>query len=412
MVKFERFVLDNGLIVLVNEDKNTPLVAMNILYKVGARDEQEDKTGFAHLFEHLMFGGSVNIPNYDKPLQEAGGENNAFTNNDITNYYMTIPAVNLETGFWLESDRMLNLAFSDKSLDVQRDVVIEEFKQRYLNQPYGDVWLMLRPLAYKVHPYKWPTIGQTPDHISDAKMEDVRSFFTKYYNPTNAIMALSGGITVDRAKELCKKWFAEIPAGQALKRNIPIEPKQTEKRTKTVHRKVPVNMLYLTFHGDSRVDSSYYAMDLLSDVLGNGKSSRLHKSLVLDKKIFTDISAYQTGNIDKGLFVISGKIANGIDSIVAEKEVFNEIQKFVNDGPNENEIEKVRNKIESVHAFGELENANRALNLCFNEMLGDAELTNQVVEKYNKVTAKDIQDKAKEILREENCSALHYLKEE
>src|SRR5690554_812885 len=230
MVKYNRFILKNGLRVLVHEDPSTPMAVMNILYDVGARDEDEDQTGFAHLFEHLMFGGSVNIPQYDKPLQLVGGENNAFTSNDITNYYITLPAVNLETAFWLESDRMLGLAFNEKSLEVQRNVVCEEFKQRYLNQPYGDAWLRLRPLAYQVHPYRWATIGRALEHIEQARMEDVKAFFAKHYTPENAILAVAGHVRTDDVKQLAEKWFGPISSGERYVRRLPVEPEQLEPR--------------------------------------------------------------------------------------------------------------------------------------------------------------------------------------
>src|SRR3954465_12587241 len=304
MVKFNRFTLDNGLRVIVHEDSSTPLACINILYNVGARDENPEQTGFAHLFEHLMFGGSINIDSYDEPLQLVGGENNAFTTNDINNYYLTLPSENLETGFWLESDRMLSLAFSDKSLEVQRSVVIEEFKQRYLNQPYGDVWLLLRPMVYKVHPYKWDTIGKEISHIENAKMDDVKNFFKRFYCPNNAIMVVAGNIDLEEVKQLSEKWFGPIPKGPENKRNLPVEPAQTEARSLTVERDVPVDAIYKTYHMCSRYDKEYYAVDLISDILSRGNSSRLHNALIKEKQLFGDIHAYVMGDFDKGLFVV------------------------------------------------------------------------------------------------------------
>ncbi|MCK6650208.1 MAG: insulinase family protein, partial [Bacteroidia bacterium] len=321
MIDFERFELPNGLKVIVHQDNSTPLACINILYNVGARDEDPEQTGFAHLFEHLMFGGSVNVPNYDEPLQRVGGENNAFTTNDITNYYLTLPAENLETGFWLESDRMLSLAFSEKSLEVQRNVVIEEFKQRYLNQPYGDVWLLLRPMAYKVHPYRWDTIGKEISHIENAKIQDVKNFFQRFYCPNNAIMVVVGNVELDEVKVLAEKYFAPIPKGPDNKRNLPVEPAQQEARSLTVERDVPVDAIYKAYHMCSRYDKEYYAVDLISDVLSRGNSSRLYNVLVKDKQLFSDIHAYVMGDFDKGLFVISGKLVAGVDMKTAEAAI-------------------------------------------------------------------------------------------
>ncbi len=408
MIQFEKFELANGLKVIVHEDNSTPLVAMNILYKVGARDEDPEKTGFAHLFEHLMFGGSINIPSYDEPLQKAGGENNAFTNNDFTNYYLTIPASNLETGFWLESDRMLSLAFTEKSLEVQRNVVIEEFRQRYLNQPYGDAWLKLRPLAYKVHPYQWATIGKEISHIEDATLEDVKDFFKKWYAPNNAILTIAGNCSVEKAKELCEKWFIPIPAVKLIDRNLPQEPKQTEMRRLEVRNDVPSNQIYLAFHSCSRYNKDFYATDLLSDVLSRGKSSRLYQQLVKEKKLFTDIGAYMLGDLDESLLLIEGKISDGVNPKEAEDAIFELIEELKN-GITEKELEKIKNKAYSTVLFSEMSIANKALNLAYYEMLGDADLANQQEYIYNAISSADIINIAKEILVKENCSVLTYL---
>ncbi len=407
MIKFEKFKLYNGLTVIVHEDHSTPMVALNILYKVGARDEDENKTGFAHLFEHLMFGGSINIPNYDDPLQRAGAENNAFTNNDFTNYYLTIPSQNLETAFWLESDRMLSLAFSEKSLEVQRQVVIEEFRQRYLNQPYGDIWLLLRPLAYQVHPYKWSTIGKEISHIENATLEDVKSFFKKHYAPNNAILSIAGNCNLQQAKELCDKWFAPIPNAEIADRNLPTEPKQTASRSLKVEKDVPFDQIYKAWHCCQRDDKSFYATDLLSDVLSRGKSSRLYQQLVKEKNLFTDIGAYMLGELDKSLFVVEGKLVKGVKMEDAEKgieEVLNQIKIEV----KKDELDKVKNKIESGLVFAEINIANKALNLAYFEMLGDANIANQQTDLYNAVTADDVINIAKEIITDQNCSTLYY----
>jgi predicted Zn-dependent peptidase len=304
MIPFEKFVLPNGLRVIVQEDHTSPMAVLNIIYDVGAKDENPNQTGFAHLFEHLMFGGSINIPSYDEPLQRVGGENNAFTNNDFTNYYIQVPAVNIETAFWLESDRMLSLAFSEKSLEVQRNVVIEEFKQRYLNQPYGDVWLKLKPLAYQVHPYQWATIGKEISHIENAKIADVKAFFAKHYNPSNAILVVAGAVSLAEVKALCEKWFSPIPAGEKYQRNLPEEPKQIAERSQKVFAKVPTDAIYKTFHIDSRVSGKYNTADLISDILSRGESSRLYQSLVKNKRIFSDINAYISGDIEPGLLIV------------------------------------------------------------------------------------------------------------
>jgi predicted Zn-dependent peptidase len=385
------------------------MVCVDILYDVGARDEDESKTGFAHLFEHLMFGGSVNIPSYDEPLQMVGGENNAFTTNDITNYYCTVPAENLETAFWLESDRMLSLAFTDKSLEVQRNVVIEEFKQRYLNQPYGDVWLLLRPLAYQKHPYKWATIGKEISHIENATMDDVKSFFRKHYHPSNAIMVVAGDITTAQVKALSEKWFGNIPSGKKSERNIPAEPKQEGPRRLAVEREVPVDAIYKTYHMCSRKDPEYHTIDLLSDILSRGNSSRMYKSLIKEKQLFTEINAYVMGDLDKGLFVISGKTSEGVRMEDAEKAIQEEIDKIKNGTIAEEELQKCKNKVESTLTFSETDLLTKATNLAISELLGHADLINQEIEKYAQVTTAMIKHQANLVLTENNCSTLYYL---
>ncbi|WP_149912641.1 M16 family metallopeptidase [Sphingobacterium cavernae] len=412
MINFNRFKLDNGLTVLVHEDHTTAMAVVNILYKVGARDESPDQTGFAHLFEHLMFGGSVNIPNYDAPLQSVGGENNAFTSNDITNYYITLPSDNLETAFWLESDRMLSLAFSDQSLEVQRQVVCEEFKQRYLNQPYGDVYLKLRPLAYKVHPYRWATIGKELKHIEDAKMEDVKAFFHKFYTPQNAIMVVAGDVTLEEVKALSEKWFADIPAGNAYERNLPQEPKQEEARQEIVEADVPVDAIYIAFHGVERLSPDYYTTDLISDLLSRGSSSRLYRSLVKENQHFSEINAYMMGSIDTNMFVVEGKPLAGVPLEEAEQHIWKELEKIKSEKVEESELQKVKNKVESTMLFAELSILDKAMNLAFFEMLSQAEDYNQEVAKYAAVTAEDVQRVAKELFSKENSSTLFYKSKE
>ncbi len=408
MIKTEKFTLENGLRVIIHKDKTTPVVAMNILYDVGAKDEDPDKTGFAHLFEHLMFGGSKNIPEYDVPLQDAGGENNAFTSNDITNYYITIPKTNIETAFWLESDRMLSLAFTDKSLEVQRSVVIEEFKQRYLNQPYGDAWLLIRPLAYKVHPYKWATIGKEISHIENAVMTDVKDFFYKHYTPDNAIMVIAGDVETEEIKRLSKKWFGGIKAGKKTRRKLPDEPTQTQARTLTVERDVPFDAIYKVYHICKRNDKRFYIIDLLSDVLSNGQSSRLYQKLVKEQKLFAQIDAYHTGNVEEGLFVISGKLIKGVSYELAEKAINEQIKIITNELVSDYELQKVKNKVESALLFEESSVLDKAMNLAYFELLGDSDNINLENQKYNAVTKEDIQNEAKKVLLSENCSTLYY----
>jgi predicted Zn-dependent peptidase len=409
MIEFEKYTLPNGLRVIIHKDDSTPQVCLNILYDVGARDESPEKTGFAHLFEHLMFGGSVNISSYDEVLQRAGGDNNAFTNNDITNYYLTVPSINKETAFWLESDRMLSLAFSEKSLEVQRSVVIEEYKQRYLNQPYGDIWLLLRPLAFKVHPYRWPTIGKEISHIENAKMEDVKSFFYKHYRPNNAILVLTGNIEIEEAKRLTQKWFGPIEKGEIAVRNLPAEPLQTKKRTLTVERNVPYDTIYKTYHICKRTHPDYYAFDLLSDVLGRGTSARLYKELIKKQKLFSDINCFVTGEIDEGLFVISGRLLKGVTMIDAEMAIDKEIEKLKTELVNKDELQKVKNKAEATLEFSEMSILNKAMNLAYFELLGDADMLNHENKKCQAVTTEQMQTLAQNNFLETNSTVLYYL---
>ncbi|MDX2359841.1 MAG: pitrilysin family protein [Crocinitomicaceae bacterium] len=406
MIKFDRFILDNGLTVLFHKDVTTPMAVVNVLYDVGARDESEDKTGFAHLFEHLMFGGSVNIPDFDSPLQLAGGENNAFTSNDITNYYDVLPAHNLETALWLESDRMLSLAFTDKSLEVQRSVVIEEFKQRYLNQPYGDVWLELRPMAYKEHPYKWATIGKEIAHIEDATMEDVKAFFKKHYSPSNAILCIAGNFELDEVKRVANKWFGEIPAGTKNQRNLPVESPQTEFREKTIERKVPANAFYYAFKMVDRNHPDYFTTDALSDSLGRDKSSRLYVALKKEQNLVSNISAYVTGSLDAGLIVVSGKLNDGVTFEELDAALWIELAEIQSEAMPESELTRIMNKIRTAKEFQDQGILNRAMNLCSYELLGDADWINKESELYHNITSEDIRRVAETALAKTNCSLL------
>jgi len=408
MINYEEFSLDNGLKVIVHEDHSLPIAVLNLLYNVGSRDESEDKTGFAHLFEHLMFGGSANVKSFDEPLQKVGGENNAFTSPDITNYYISLPAANLETAFWLESDRMLSLAFEESVLEVQRKVVIEEFKQRYLNQPYGDVWLKLRPLAYKKHPYRWPTIGKDISHIETASMKDVRSFFDKFYLPNNATMVVAGDVQIKQVMKLADKWFGSIPPGERYIRQLPKEPAQMEARREITEANVPLDAIYIAFHMPGRLDIDYHAVDLLSEILGRGKTSRLYQNLVKEKNIFNSINAYLTGSIDPGLLVISGKIKNGISPDAAEAEVNDIIEELVNNGINREELQKVKNQAFTSLAFQDVEILNRAMNLAIFSNLGDPSLVNKEKAKIESVDIDNILWAAKKIFNKNNRNILNY----
>jgi hypothetical protein len=409
MIHYNKFTLKNGLKVIVHEDFTTPMVAMNILYDVGAKDENPNQTGFAHLFEHLMFGGSVNIPEYDEPLQNAGGENNAYTTNDLTNYYIQIPAKNAEIAFWLESDRMLSLAFGEKSLDVQRKVVCEEFKEHYINKPYGDAWKYLRELVYTQHPYQWMTIGKELSHIENAQLQDVKNFFFKHYRPQNAILCVAGNITTEKVKELSEKWFEPIEAGEKYNRNIADEPEQTSPRKLVLEKEVPVSVIYKAYPMAARREKNYYVADLISDVLSGGNSARLHQRLVKEQKLFSQIDCYHTGSVEKGLLVIEGKISEGITAEQADAAIEKELDLLKSEKIAETELEKVKTKIESMLAFEDLSLLNRANNLAFYELLGDASQMNTEFENYNQVTVDDIFKQANEILNPNKCSTMFYL---
>jgi zinc protease len=408
MIQYERFVLDNGLRVIVHEDHSTPMAVVDVMYDAGARDEDPDKTGFAHLFEHLMFGGSINIKEYDEPLQMAGGENNAYTTNDLTNYYIQLPSENLETAFWLESDRMLSLAFSKKSLDVQRKVVCEEFKEHYINKPYGDVWHKLRELSYKEHPYRWMTIGKDLSHIEHAQLADVKQFFFKHYRPVNAVLVVSGNVFLDEVKRLSEKWFGPIPMGEKYLRNLPKEPKQMKPRLLEVEADVPLDAFYKTWHMASRLSKGYYAADLMSDILSGGGSSRLYQALVKEKQLFSQIDCSHMGSVDAGLLTIEGKLVKGIKMQDAEKAVQEEVEKIKSGLVNESELQKVKNKTESMIAFEDMSVMNRANSLATYELLGDAEMMNTELERYQEITAEDIKKVSIEIFDENNSNTMHY----
>ncbi len=408
MIDFHRFVLENGLRVIVHEDNSTPLVAMNILYDVGAKDEDPEMTGLAHLFEHLMFSGTALIPDFDRPLQIAGGENNAFTNNDITNYYITVPEQNVETAFWLESDRMTDLDFSLKNLNTQKNVVIEEFNQRYLNQPYGDSMLKIRPLAYKVHPYRWPAIGMNTSHAVNVSLGNIRDFYYSHYAPNNAILTLCGRITPDTVRRLCEKWFSHIPSRNIALRNIPMEPPQKEARFTEIISDVPANAIYKVWHIGPRKSEDFYTLDLLTDLLAGGESGRLHTCLVREMKLFSEINAYLSADLDPGLIILHGKLMNNIDIHIADEAVTNVIRKLTTETIAEDEMEKVKNRFEASNIFARTNILNKAISLAQFELLGNPDMINTETEAYMKVTQTRVIEAARQYFRPENCSTLYY----
>jgi predicted Zn-dependent peptidase len=406
MIKVEKFVLENGLRVLFHHDPTTPMAVVNTLYDVGAKDEHPDRTGFAHLFEHLMFGGSVNIPDFDMPLQLAGGQSNAFTSNDITNYYDIIPAENLETALWLESDRMLSLAFSEKSLEVQRNVVVEEFKQRYLNQPYGDTWLEFRPLAYEQHPYQWATIGKLLEHIETATMDEVKSFFSKHYSPQNAILCIAGNFQLPEIKKMVQKWYGEIPAGNKYVRNLPQEPEQTAYKEKEIVRDVPNDMFYYGFKMPGKHAKGYYACDLLSDILGRGKSSQLYKLLKKELSLVTAVSAFVLGSHDTGMLILSGQLADGSSFEKVDEAIWKLLAELKSKKIDQLEVQKNINKFKTTKVFSELGVLNKAMALCEHELFGNANGINEELEKYEQLTADELLENAQQVLKRTNCSRL------
>lgn len=406
MILFDRFVLPNGLKVLVNTDMSTPLVSMVVLYDVGAKDEDEEHTGFAHLFEHLMFGGSVNIANFDEALQLAGGSNNAYTTNDLTCYYCTLPAVNIETAFWLESDRMLSLAFTPKSLEVQRSVVIEEFKEHYLNAPYGDLYHLVHALNYKVHPYRWPTIGKNVEQIERATMEDVRSFFAAHYYPANAILVLSGGITTEQVQQLCDKWFAPISSPAKLQRLLPIEPRRTEYVREVVERDVPSSLLYMSFQMPGRRSKDYVIYDMLTDILSLGRGGRLNAELVRKQGLFSSVDASVDGTIETGLVSISGMVMEGVTLEEAEEGVWKELGRLSR--ISEEELRRIQNLYETDALYQELRSSRRAELLAEYELYGDANAVNRRVQERAEVTTQMLEACAATTFTRENCRSLHY----
>jgi zinc protease len=412
MIEFQRFVLDNGLRVILHEDNSTPLVAVNVLYDVGSRDDNPNKTGFAHLFEHLMFAGSKNAKDFDTPIQQAGGENNAFTNTNMTNFYATVPAENVETLLWLESDRMLALNINKRSLNVQRKVVVEEFKETTIDEPYGDMWHHLSALTYKNHPYRWPVIGLEPDHIAQATLEDVQDFYKKFYVPNNAILVVSGNFSKagnrEGVRHRIEKWFGNIPKGDVPTRQLPKEPAQKKIHRQVLDAPVPLDALFMAFHTPSRLDPDYYAVDLMTDVLANGSSSRFYRKLLKEKRLFSEIDCAQAGYLDPSLVIIDGKPTEGVSLEATEAAIWEELTLLKNEPIDAQELQKLKNKVESQQAFSDAAALSKAMNLAYFELLGDANLINTEMSKYNAITVADIQRVAQRIFTESNCSVLYY----
>jgi predicted Zn-dependent peptidase len=408
MINFDKQLLENKLTVITHNDPSSSIAAVNILYNVGAKHESPDKTGFAHLFEHLMFGVSLHVSSYDTFVEKAGGTNNAFTNNDITSYYLVVPHSNIEIAYWLESDRMLGLNFSEENLKVQKNVVIEEFKQRYLNQPYGDVWLLLRPLAFTTHPYQWPTIGKDISHIENATLEEVKHFFYTHYAPNNAILTISGNVHPEQTLELAQKWFGDIPERTLQAKKIPDEPKQTAPRALEVERNVPLDAIYKVYHIFPRNHKHFYTTDMISDILSNGVSARFIQHLVKTKKLFHELEAFVSGEMEEGLFIIAGKLNEGTSMQVAEEAILNELENIKKETVTTQELNKVKHKFEANQVYKNSEILNRALQLSYFELLGDAGQINQEIENVNQVTPEQIQSVAQSVFTKENCSTLYY----
>lgn len=409
MIQFDKTILNNGLSVIVHTDRSTPFVAVNVCYNVGSKHEDPNRTGFAHLFEHLTFGGSVHVPDFDTAVQRAGGANNAFTSNDLTNYYITLPANNIETAMWLESDRMLGPKFSKKGLDVQKKVVIEEFRQRNLNKPYGDVWHLLRDLAYKVHPYRWPTIGLVPEHIASATLEDVKDFFFHHYAPNNAVLVISGNVSSPEAFKLAEKWFGDIPCREIAPYPDQIEPLQLTDREMTVHRDVPIDTFYVAWHMGGRNDKDFYVLDLLSDILSNGSSSRFEVKLVKEQKLFTEADAYLSGENEPGLFVATGKASHGVDIHLAREKMLEEILMTAETTITAYELEKVKNRVEADLLLNEIGYLEKAIQLASFEIMGDAAEINRQAERYQNITGEDLLSTAGHLFRKGNRNTLNYL---
>lgn len=408
MITYDKTTLSNGLTVIANRDKASRMAAVNILYKVGARNENPTRTGLAHLFEHLMFRGTHQVPDFDTPVQMACGENNAFTNNDYTDFYITLPCDNIETALWLESDRMTGLNLSSEACQIEKRVVIEEFRQRYLNQPYGDLNMLLRQLSYKKHPYRWATIGISPEHIEQASIEEIHDFYHRFYHPSNAILSISGDITPERVFELAEKWFGDIADSPYTIPSIPQEPEQTEARRLEVERDVPATTIVIAFHMGDRLSRDFFMGDITSDILAGGDSARLYDRLIKQKQLFASVNAYISGDVDCGMFVFTGQLLPTTSEAEAEAAFWTEIKELTCANISDYELEKVKNKFEANTLFGELNVMNKAMNLGYYEMIGDLPLINREVEIYRSITREQIADFSQRTFRKENSSTLIY----
>lgn len=387
MIEYQQTVLDNGLTVLANRDRESKMAAFNIIYRVGSRNEDPDHTGFAHLFEHLMFRGTRRVPDFDRPVQLASGENNAFTSNDYTDFYITLPKENIETAFWLESDRMTGLKLTERVIGIEKQVVVEEFNQRYLNQPYGDQWLLLRPVVYTRHPYRWPTIGSTPDHILSAPTNLIKAFYKRYYRPSNAIVSVSADMECDEVFDMARKWFGGIESAERPLDTIATEPEQTAPRRLEVERDVKAEQITIAFVMATRLSEEYYVADMMSDILAGGTSSRMYNSLVKQQQLFSSVNAYITGDLDAGMFVLTGRPLPAVDTARAEQALLDETLRLVSEPPTDYELDKVKNKFEANTLFGELNVMNKAMNLGYYNMLGDMSLLNGEVDIFRSIDA-------------------------
>ena len=408
MIKYTKRVLKNGLTILVNRDRASKLAAVNILYKVGARNEADDKTGFAHLFEHLMFRGTESVPDFDYPVVMASGENNAFTNNDYTDFYITLPKENLSTALWLESDRMRNLNITAEVYETEKRVVIEEFKQRYLNQPYGDEQLLLRDLCYKVHPYRWSAIGISPEHIERATLEDVRAFYDKHYRPSQAILSISADLPEEEMLDMAEHYFAGIEDVGGDIAPVVKEPVQTEPRRLEVEREVPATDITIAFHMGDRLSRDFFLGDLASDLLAGGESSRLINRLVKEKGLFSSANAYITGSLDEGLFIIKGRLMPSTTEVDAEAALWRELKELQRGNVSDYEMEKVKNKFEANMLMGEINVMNKAMNLGFYAMIGDLALLNTEADIYRSITREELMSFAERVFTPNNSSTLIY----
>ena len=408
MITYSKHTLRNGLTVIANRDHTSRLAAVNILYRVGARNENPERTGLAHLFEHLMFRGTHAVPDFDTPVQMACGENNAFTNNDYTDFYITLPVDNIDTALWLESDRMQGLNLSEEAIAIEKRVVIEEFRQRYLNQPYGDINMLLRNMVYTTHPYRWATIGLSPDHIANASTEEIRALYDRFYQPSNAILSFSADIPQERVFELAEKWFGGLEDKPMPALTIPQEPQQQSARRLEVERDVPATMIIIAFHMGDRLSRDFFLGDMTSDLLAGGDSARLYERLIKRKRLFASVNAYISGDVDCGTFCFTGQLLPSATEAEAEAAFWEEIRDLQEGNITDYELEKVKNKFEANTLFGELNVMNKAMNLGYYEMIGDLGLINREVEIYRSLGSDDVADFSRRVFTPQNSSTLIY----